>query len=291
MKYGFVPALGTPLDENGVFLKESYQKQINKMLDAGAVALLSMGSMGQQAFLLNETCVQVAEAAVEAAAGRVPVFVGIMDNSILRAKKRAESMEHLALDAFVLTTPYYEIDNDEQVMKYFRSVASATKHSLLLYDLPSITNYKITYKMVCQLKKDIPNLLGIKSADLNMLRKIRLNPELQDLQIFYSGMDNFDIAYPWGIGCILDGMPSCTPVNTANLVKAMDAGDREGAAKALNNILSLRDHFLEWDLWPAFSAAMNLLGCEGLHGPDWMTPASPETIALVKADMERIGEL
>ena len=291
MKCGFVPALGTPLDENGVFLKESYQKQINKMLDAGAVALLSMGSMGQQAFLLNETCVQVAEAAVEAAAGRVPVFVGIMDNSILRAKKRAESMEHLALDAFVLTTPYYEIDNDEQVMKYFRSVASATKHSLLLYDLPSVTNYKITYNMVCQLKKDIPNLLGIKSADLNMLRKIRLNPELQDLQIFYSGMDNFDIAYPWGIGCILDGMPSCTPVNTANLVKAMDAGDREGAAKALNNILSLRDHFLEWDLWPAFSAAMNLLGCEGSHGPDWMTPASAETIALVKAEMERIGEL
>ena len=55
MKVGFVPALGTPIDENGAFLKESYQKQIKRMLEAGAVALLSMGSMGQQAFLLNET--------------------------------------------------------------------------------------------------------------------------------------------------------------------------------------------------------------------------------------------
>lgn len=291
MKVGFVPALGTPIDENGAFLKESYQKQIKRMLEAGAVALLSMGSMGQQAFLLNETCVQVAEAAVEAAAGRVPVYVGIMDNSIQRAKARAASMEHLDIAAFVLTTPYYEIDNDKQLIKYFCSVAASTKHNILLYDLPGVTNYKITYSMVCQLKKEIPNLVGIKSADLNMMRKIRLNPELKDMMTFYSGMDNFDIAYPWGIGYILDGMPACTPVNFGNLVKALDAGDKEGAAKALNNILELRDAFLEWDLWPAFSAAMNMLGFEGLHAPDWTVPISPEVEELVRQKMIEIGEL
>jgi hypothetical protein len=36
---------------------------------------------------------------------------------------------------------------------------------------------------------------------------------------------------------------------------------------------------------------MNLLGWEGLHAPDWVTPSSAEIIALVKAEMERIGEL
>ena len=76
MKYGFVPALGTPLDGNGNLCRESYTHQINRMLDAGAVGLLCMGSMGQQAFLRNETCVEVAQTAVKAAAGRVPVFVG-----------------------------------------------------------------------------------------------------------------------------------------------------------------------------------------------------------------------
>ena len=291
MKVGFVPALGTPIDENGAFLKESYQKQIKRMLEAGAVGLLSMGSMGQQAFLLNETCVQVAEAAVEAAAGQVPVYVGIMDNSIQRAKARAASMEHLDVAAFVLTTPYYEIEDDEQLMYYFRSVAASTKHGILLYDLPSVTNYKITYSVVCQLKKDIPNLVGIKSGDLNMMRKIRLNPELKDMKVFYSGMDNFDVAYPWGIGCILDGMPCCTPVNFSNLVKAMDAGDREGAAKALNNVLELRDQFIGWNVWPAFSAAMNLLGYEGLHAPDWTVPVSPEVKEQIRPELIRIGEL
>ena len=291
MKYGFVPALGTPLDENGNLCKASYEGQINRMLDAGAVGLLCMGSMGQQAFISNDVCVEVAETAVKAAAGRVPVFVGAMDNSIKRAKARVASMEHLDVTAFVLTTPYYEVDTPAQVMKYFREVAKSTKHDIMLYDLAPVTNFKITYDMVCQLKKDIPNLVGIKSGDLVMLRKIRLNPELADLKTYFSNLDVFDVAFPWGIGSVLDGMFTCTPVNSQKLIESMRNGDQAGAAQALNNILSLRDNMLGWDLWPAYSAAMNLLGWEGLHAPDWTTPADAELIALVKADMERIGEL
>ena len=291
MKYGFVPALGTPLDEKGNLCRESHAGQINRMIDAGAVGILCMGSMGQQAFISNDICVEVAETAVRTAAGRVPVFVGAMDNSIKRARARIASMEHLDVTAFVLTTPYYEVDTAQQVMRYFREVAKSTKHNIMLYDLAVVTNFKITYEMVCQLKKDIPNLIGIKSGDLTMLRKIRLNPELADMKTFFSNLDVFDIAFPWGIGCVLDGMFTCTPVNSQKLITAMDAGDRAGAAEALNNILSLRDKMLGWDLWPAYSAAMNLLGWEGLHAPDWVTPSSAETVTLVKAEMERIGEL
>lgn len=291
MKYGFVPALGTPLDENGRLCKASYTAQINRMIDAGAVGILCMGSMGQQAFISNDVCVEVAETAIKAAAGRVPVYVGAMDNSIKRAKARIASMEHLDVTAFVLTTPYYEVDTAQQVMKYFREVAKSTRHNIMLYDLAVVTNFKITYEMVCQLKKDIPNLIGIKSGDLTMQRKIRLTPELADLKTFFSNLDVFDIAFPWGIGNVLDGMFTCTPVNSRKLIEAMHAGDQTGAAEALNNIIAFRDKLLGWDLWPAYSAAMNLLGWEGLHAPDWVTPSSPEVIALVKAEMERIGEL
>ena len=291
MKYGFVPALGTPLDANGNLCKESYTAQIERMLEAGAVGLLCMGSMGQQAFISNDVCVEVAETAVKTAAGRVPVFVGAMDNSIKRAKARIASMEHLDVTAFVLTTPYYEVDTADQVMKYFREVAKSTKHNIMLYDLPSVTNFKITYDMVCQLKKDIPNFVGIKSGDLVLQRKIKLNPELADLNTYFSNLDVFDIAFPWGVGCVLDGMFTCTPVNSQKLITAMRAGDKAGAAEALNNIIEFRDKLLGWDLWPAYSAAMNLLGWEGLHAPDWVTESSPEIVALVKEEMQRIGEL
>lgn len=288
---GFVPALGTPLDGNGNLLKESYMAQCRKMIEKGAVALLSMGSMGQQAFIREEVCVQVAQAAVEAADGKIPVLVGAMDNSIVRAKRRIASMEHLDLTAFVFTTPYYEVDSADQVLKYFEELANSTSHGFILYDLPGVTNFKITYDMVLELNRRVKNLMGIKSADLQMHRKIRLNPELSHIQTFYSGLDTFDIAYPWGIGCVLDGMLPVTPNNTEKMIRALDCGNREEAAQALSNIVCLRDRFIDWDLWPAYSAAMNMLGFEGFHCPDWCTEVSDQTKALIREELIRIGEL
>ena len=144
MKAGFVPALGTPVDSNGNLCKESYQKQINDQIAAGAVGILCMGSMGMQAALRQGVCPDVAAAAVEAANGRVPVFVGAMDTSIARAKERMAAMESLDIAGFVFTAPYYSACNRDQMMGFFRSVAGATKHNILLYDLPSVTQSKIT---------------------------------------------------------------------------------------------------------------------------------------------------
>ena len=109
MKAGFIPAVGTPLDAEGNLCVESYKKQIDDQIQAGAIGILSMGSMGQQAFIRGSVYPQVARAAVEAAAGRVPVYVGAMDCSIGRARERMDSVESLNLDiaGFVFTTPYY----------------------------------------------------------------------------------------------------------------------------------------------------------------------------------------
>ena len=292
MKAGYIPALGTPLDEKGNLCVESFKKQIEDQIGAGAVGLLCMGSMGIQASIRQEVYPQVAKAAVEAAEGRVPVFVGAMDTSIARAKERVAAMEELDVAGFVLTAPYYAPCNRDQMMRFFRGVAGATKHSILLYDLPGVTQAKITYDMVLELLRDVPNFAGIKSADLQMFRKLTLNPDVpKDFIMVYSGLDTFDIAYKWGIDKCLDGMCSCTPVNTGKMFKAMEQGDYETAANCLNNILALRDAFLGWDLWPAYSTAMNLLGYEGCHGPDYCGSIRQEYVPAIREMLQKIGEL
>ena len=291
MKKGFVPALGTPLNKEGKLLTDSYVRQIARMMDAGAAGLLCMGSMGQQAFILSDVCVDVAQTAVKAARGAVPVFVGVMDNSIARVSQRMRSMEKLDLTAFVLTTPYYEVDTEEQIITFFKRCAAATGHGIVLYDLPSVTGHKITYEMVCRLHQEVPNCIGIKSADLAMMRKLRLNPDFAGFTLCYSGLDTFDIAYCWGIDTILDGMLSCTPVNIEKLVRALDCGDKKAAAHHLDNIVALRDLFIQLDLWPAYSYAMNLLGYEGTHTPDWAQYPSAEVQAAIRQELIRIGEL
>ncbi len=289
---GFVPALGTPFGADGKFLKESFMKQIDDQIKAGAAGILAMGSMGTQAMITVEDYPKVAAAAVEAAAGRVPVFVGAMDCSIAKVKERMANMEHLDIAGFVFTAPFYGKISNEQILNYYRGIAAATKHKILLYDLPSATQNKITYDMVLTMLKEIPNLAGIKSADTVMFRKLKLNPDVpKDFIMVYSGLDTFDIAYKWGIESQLDGMLSCTPTNTRLLYEAMDKGDFDAAAKYLDNILGLRDLFLANSLWPSFTVAMNLLGYEGTYGPDYVSPGHAKVPEIVEAEMRRIGEI
>ena len=292
MKAGFIPALGTPLDHDGNLMVESYKQQINDQIKAGAVGILCMGSMGQQAYLRQDICPQVAEVAIEAAAGRVPVYVGAMDCSIRRATDRVIAMDHLAIDGYVFTTPYYNPCSREQVMNYFKGVAKSTKKPILLYDLSVVTQAKITYDMVLELIRDIPNLVGIKSADTVMFRKLKLNPEVpKNFIMVYSGLDMFDIAYQWGIDKCLDGMMTCTPVNSQKLFAAMAVNDYETAAIALDNIVDLRDCFVQCDLWPSYTTAMNLLGYAGDFGPDYVSPIKEAHIEAIREKLVRIGEL
>lgn len=293
MKSGFIPALGTPLDENGNLYIESYKKQIEDQINAGASAILCMESMGIQPYIRTSVCPQVAKTAVETAAGRVPVFVGAMDCSIARAKERLAAMEDLDIAAFVLTTPYYYALTREQIVRYFKSVCATTKHRVLLYDLAVVTQSKITYDIVLELLRDVPNLAGIKSADLQMFRKLKLNPDVpKDFIMVYSGLDTFDIAYKWGIDKCLDGMLSCTPKNTHRLFTALAAGnDTDAAAAALNNIIELRDFFVAHDLWPSFSTAMNLLGYAGNFSPDYILPLKDGYETEIRNELKKLGEL
>ena len=177
-------------------------------------------------------------------------------------------------------------------MNYFKGVAAATNKQVLLYDLAVVTQTKITYDMVLEMLRDVPNFVGIKSMDTVMFRKLVLNPQVpKDFVMVYSGLDMFDVAYKWGIDKCLDGMMSCTPANSKKLFDAMAAGDYATAATALDNIIALRDFFAARDLWAAFSTAMNLLGYEGNFAPDYVSPIKEEYIAQIREELVRIGEL
>ncbi len=291
-KRGFIPALATPLDKNGNLAVESFKKHIDDQIKFGAAGLLCMGSMGQEAFIKSSVYPDVAKAAVEANAGRVPLYIGAMDTSIARVKERIAPLEDLDIDGLVFLAPFYSVATPTQMMNFFKGVAKLTKHNILIYDLPPVAHAKVTYDMVMELIKTVPNFKGIKTADLQMLRKLMLNPELpEDFIMAYSGLDTFDIAYKWGIPACLDGMLCCTLKNTSKMFKAMDEGDYDTAATCLTNIVDLRDVMAANDLWPCFNYAMNELGYDGCFYPDYISEITEAAKKIIMAEMKRIGEL
>ena len=245
MKAGFVPAVGTPLDKNGNLCVESYKKQIEDQIANGAIAILSMGSMGIQPYMRTSVCPDVAKAAVEAAAGRVPVYVGAMDCSIARARERMAAMEDLDLAGFVLTTPYYYACTPQMILNYYKGACAGTKHKVLMYDLAVVTQSKITYDIVKELIRTVPNIAGIKSADLNMFRKLKLDLEVpEDFLMVYSVL--IILISPIS-GALISAWMACLPARLKTAASCLRQWSR-ATMKALQSIwtISLRSVISSW---------------------------------------------
>ena len=87
-------------------------------------------------------------------------------------------------------------------------------------------------------------------------------------------------------------MFSCTPKTAQKLYAALDAGDMAVAGKLLDDILGLRDLFIDTKcLGYAFSYAMNLIGCEGDFAKDYQTDISDANKERVAMAMKALGEI
>ena len=196
LKKGFYPALGTPLDDNGKLIESSYRKQIELMINSGASGVLCMGSMGTEDALDSETYAKTAKIACESVNGRIPLFIGAMDNSVYRVKERIEMLSGLEFNGLVLTTPFYGISSEKQLIEFFKECADISPKPLYLYDLPGVTKQKITYNMIEELSKH-PNIKGIKTGDIVLARQIHMN--YPDFELLFSNLDIFDVAGAFGL--------------------------------------------------------------------------------------------
>ncbi|RCX09342.1 dihydrodipicolinate synthase/N-acetylneuraminate lyase [Anaerobacterium chartisolvens] len=270
MKAGFYPALGTPVDEMGNFISESFKRQIEDQISQGAAGLLVMGSMGIEPYIRQSEYSKIAASAVEAAAGRCPVLVGVMDNSISRVNDRIALLKGLKIDGVVATTPFYYLSGQEELKGFFEKIALSSPYPLYLYDLPAVTKTKISADTARYLMK-LDNIKGIKTGDLVLARELmRCQEKREDFSVIFSGLDVFDAAYSYGIKMNLDGMFSCTPAAAGKMYRCLEKGDMEQAAKHLDSILALRNCMAEVGIFSGFTYAMNILGYEGIFSPDYM---------------------
>lgn len=291
LKKGFYTALGTPLDKDGNVIAESLVKEINMQIEAGASGLLLMGSMGIQATIKNSAYKEIVRVAAEAVNGRVPLFVGAMDNSVERVKDRIDMIKDYNFDAVVLTTPFYSTSAESSLINFFEKVADYSPKPIFLYDLAVITKQKITYPMVQKLSQH-KNIKGIKSGDIVLARQVKLN--IPEFEFLFSNIDVFDVALSYGIDKVLDGMFSSTPKNAKKFIEASWAGNMADCAKYLDNILKLRNFYLNksMSLMSVFTTSMNLLGMDGTFAYDYEHDGNDADMrAKTEKVMKEIGEL
>lgn len=293
MKQGFYTALGTPLDAEGRFFADSMANQIDMQIEAGVSGLLVMGSMGNEAFLRNEDYIKVATLSAAATKGRVPVLVGVTDVSVGRVLDRIKALQGIkGINGVVSTAPYYNACSQDEIFTFFNEIANHSNWPVYMYDLAVVAKTPIQPQTVRRLWKN-KNIKGIKSGNLVTQRVLlRAEDRPSDFSQMFSTIDEFDVAYMYGLDKNLDGMFACTPSTAKKMYEALKNGNTKSAGEELDEILNLRDLFLNTScLMSAFSYAMNLLGCPGRFSNMHQANITENEKEAVAEALRKMGEI
>jgi 4-hydroxy-tetrahydrodipicolinate synthase len=182
---GIFPYLVTPLAESGRLREDVLRDLVNHLISKGVHGLTPLGSTGEGAYLDWPTKKRVVEVTVEAAGGRVPVIAGVTNMTTQGAIREAVETEHIGADGILVVLPsYFPINDQNQIVSHFRSVARAVSCPVVLYTNPKFALWDFTVETLRQLAEEA-NIRYIKDASGNIGKLMSVVTTLGDrIKIF-----------------------------------------------------------------------------------------------------------
>ena len=186
---GSVVALVTPFNKKGKVNYRKLKELLSFHLANKTDGILLFGTTGEGSTLSFKEKVKIGKVSSRFIKNRVPIILNASSNSTYEAMRLTRRLSRLNIDALLHITPYYNKSNEEGVYTHFKMVSEISRVPIILYNVPSRTNYDIPISLIKRLK-EIPNIVGIKEASRNEDKLLELNI-LQDKNFsWFSGNDD-----------------------------------------------------------------------------------------------------
>ena len=160
---GVVPPVVTPDTPDHQLDVVSFERSINRLIEAGVDGLFFLGSSGEVVFATDERRDQIVREAVRIVDHRVPVLVGIIDTQTERVLEHGRRALALGADALVATAPFYTLGGPADVEEHFRILHQELDAPLFAYDIPVCVHTKLPWKMLARLGAE-GVLAGVKDS-------------------------------------------------------------------------------------------------------------------------------
>ncbi|MFE2355706.1 dihydrodipicolinate synthase family protein [Streptomyces parvulus] len=301
---GVIPPVITPLTPAGDVDTGSLRRLAEHLVGAGVHGLFLLGSSGEAAYLTDAQRLTALEAAVDAAAGRVPVLAGVIDTTTARVLDRAADAVRAGADALVATAPFYTRTHPVEVAGHFRRIREGAGLPLFAYDIPVAVHTKLPRDVVLELAAD-GTLAGLKdsSGDEGSLRRllVELRTRTTDFSVLTGSELTVDGALLAGADGVVPGLGNVDAHGYVRLYEAARAGDwataraEQDRLAALFALTDAGDPALmgaSSSALGAFKAAARLLGlidCAATAAPQ--VPLDEAAVARVRARLTGAGLL
>ena len=286
---GSLVAVVTPMLEDGSLDFPRLKKLIDWHIAEGTDGIVVVGTTGESPTVSVEEHRSLIKAAVEYAAGRIPVIAGTGANSTDEAIELACFAREAGASAHLSVVPYYNRPTQEGLYQHFRRIAETVDLPMVLYNVPGRTVADLSNDTTLRLAQ-VPNIVGIKDATGSIDRACDLFARAPEGFALYTGDDMTAAAFMLlGGHGVISVTANVVPRAMHDLCRAARAGEGLRTREINARLVGLhRDLFCEANPIPVkwAVARMGLIG-EAIRLP--LTPLSASCHERVRQAMRQAG--
>ena len=288
---GSLPALITPLREDGEIDWPTLEKLVEWHIAQGSDGLVPVGTTGESPTLSHAEHQAVVEAVVRHAAGRIPVIAGAGSNNTREAIGLAQHACKVGADGLLIVTPYYNKPTQEGMIAHFTAVHDATDRPIIIYNIPGRSVVDMTPETMGTLAR-LPRIAGVKDATGRLERVCcqRITCGTDFIQLSGEDATAHGFNAQGGTGCI-SVTANVAPALCAQMQAACLRGDYAEALRLQDRLMPLHIAiFIEPGLVGA-KYAMSRLGLCGETVRLPLVPLTEGTRARIDAALAHAGLL
>ena len=177
--YGIIPPLVTPFRADEELVEGALRADVRYMIEQAHVhGLVVGGSTGEGHTLSTDELRRAVGAAVDEAAGRVPVLAGVIVDSTRQAVKCARALADLDLAALQVTPVHYLFrPSDDMMVRHFATIAAAAQVPVMIYNVVPWAH--CSPALLVRIMKEVDGVIGVKQSagDLKLMADLLLLSE------------------------------------------------------------------------------------------------------------------
>lgn len=227
--HGIIPPVVTLFDEAGNLDLELNRRYLDKLISKNIHGVLLMGSSGEFSSLTTEERKLYVREMIKHIHGRVKVMVGVGHTALKEVLELTSYAEELGADGVLVVSPYYWKLSNEQLYRFYSTVASNTELPVFIYNIPQLTGQNLPVELILKLAKDYPNIAGIKEtvSDFGHIRQViaKVKEVRPDFLVFSAFDEHMLPALMIGADGSINGSAVFAPEISVQLFEAYQKGD------------------------------------------------------------------
>jgi 4-hydroxy-tetrahydrodipicolinate synthase len=265
---GVITAMVTPFDGRDGIDVAAIKRLVDFLVAKKVDCLYPCGTTGEMLLMTPEERELVAKTVVEAAAGRVTVYIHAGAMTLRDTLRLVAHARSIGADGVGVVTPSFFSVNETEMEEYFVAVARSvpSDYPVYLYNIPQCAGNDLKPATVSRIAEKCPNVVGIKYSWADMLRAAEyLRVRGGDFSVVFGPDRLYAPAMAMGCDGTVSGVSCVCPEAFVAVRDAFAKGDLAKARALQRSATDVCEFLRNGSNMAYFKAALKARGVDAGH--------------------------